>query len=157
MKKVLLIGIPLIAILMSFIFLYFSESSTSEFKPNDNEIALEIQLNTKENIGLLVFDYSANGLPQSGGISNADHSPLHHDDRLIQVWNQEDLESSSDRVNLSIQFRIITEYVEPNFANEYPTDLTKFLEPISLEAHWGEIYSLTITGDRTNGYEIIQN
>ena len=38
---------------------------------------------------------------------------LKHDEQLIWVWNREDLECSADVINLTIQFRINTEYVEP--------------------------------------------
>ena len=56
-----------------------------------------------------------------------------------------------------MQFRIITEYVAPNYENVYPDDITKYLEPITWEAHFGESYFITITGDQTNGYEAVLN
>ena len=56
-----------------------------------------------------------------------------------------------------MQFRIITEYVEPNFENVYTEDITKYAEPISWEAHFGESYFITITGDKTTGYKVALN
>ena len=62
-----------------------------------------------------------------------------------------------DTFELSMQFRIITEYVAPNYENVYPDDITKYMEPISWEAHFGESYCITITGDQTNGYQAVLN
>jgi len=56
---------------------------------------------------------------------------------------------------LSMQFRIITEYVTPNYENIYPDDITKYMEPISWDANFGESYFITIIGDKTNGYKAI--
>ena len=72
------------------------------------------------------------------GISNADGSLIQHDSDNIVVWNREELNLSSDTFELSMQFRIITEYVAPNYENVYPDDITKYMEPISWEAHFGE-------------------
>ena len=75
---------------------------------------------------------------------------------LIQVWNRQELNSSSDTVELSIQFRMITEYVEPNFENVYPEDITQYIDtPISFHAHFGEAYFITITGDQASGYKAV--
>ena len=158
MKKAVRIGIVIVVIIALMVaFLFFKGVSPKEFAVGDDEIALYIQLDTKEDIGLLVFDYSANESEQSGGISNADKSLIKHDDQLIHVWNKEDLQCSTDVVEMSIQFRIITEYVDPNYENIYPENLTKTLEPVSFEAHFGESYFFTITGDNISGYKLIQN
>ena len=134
--------------------LFLSGGNSSDYEVGADEIALIIQLNTEEDIGLLVFDYSVDGREHGGGISNANKTELKHDEQLIWVWNREDLECSADVVNLSMQFRIITEYVDPNFENVYPDSLTRTLAPISFDARFGESYSFIITGDNMNGYQI---
>lgn len=134
--------------------LFLSGGNSSDYEVGADEIALIIQLNTEEDIGLLVFDYSVDGREHGGGISNANKTELKHDEQLIWVWNREDLECSADVVNLSMQFRIITEYVDPNFENVYPDSLTRTLAPISFDARFGESYSFVITGDNMNGYQI---
>ena len=126
-----------------------------EYVPAADEIALHIQLDTEEDIGLLVYDYRAEGHEYSGGISNADGSLIKHDSDNIVVWNKEELNTFSDTFELSMQFRIITEYVTPNYENIYPDDITKYMEPISWDANFGESYFITITGDKTNGYKAI--
>ena len=107
---------------------------------------------TEEDVGLLIYDYCANGHEYSGGISNADRSLLKRNEELIVVWNQQALNNPSDTVDLSIQFRIITEYVDPNYENIYPEEITQYLDSVSWDAHLGESYFITITGDQTNGY-----
>ena len=134
--------------------LFLCGDNAREYEVGADEIALIIHLNTEEDIGLLVLDYSADGREQSGGISNADKTELEHDEQLIWIWNREDLECSADVINLTIRFRIITEYIDPNYENLYPDSLTRTLAPISFEARFGETYSFVITGDRNNGYQI---
>lgn len=147
-----------IAAVLGLGFILYNQTISDEYVPADDEIALYIQLDTEEDIGLLVFDYSANGSEQSGGISNADKSLMKHNERLIEVWNKETLQCSSDTVELSIQFRIITKYVDPNFENIYPEDITKYIDgPLSWNADFGQAYFITITGDQANGYQAVLN
>ena len=130
------IGIVLVLVLG---FILYNQMISGEYVPADDEIALHIQLDTEEDIGLLVFDYRADDHKYSGGMSNADRSLIRRDSDNIMVWKQEELNSSSDTVELSIQFRIITEYVEPNYENIYPENLTKDLEENSFEAQVGAV------------------
>ena len=129
----------------------------NEYVPADDEIALHIQLDTEEDIGLLVYDYRADGHEYSGGISNADGSLIQHDSDNMIVWNKEELNNPSDTFELSMRFRIITEYVAPNYENVYPDDITRYMEPISWEARLGESYYIAITGDKANGYQAVLN
>ena len=64
----------------------------------------------------------------------------HGSDNMV-VWNREELDHPSDPFELSMQFRIITEYAAP----------------ISGEAHFGGSYRITITGDKANGYQAVLN
>lgn len=147
------IWIPIAIAAMSILgLILYSQMRSEEYAPADNEIALHIQLDTKEDIGLLVYDYCADGQEYSGGTSNADRSLIKHDSDVFVVWSQEELDTTSDAVKLSIQFRIITEYVNPNYENVYPESITKYANPLSLEARFGETCFVTITGDKTNGY-----
>ncbi len=138
-------------------FICYHQAIPEEYAPADDEIALHIQFDGNEDIGLLVYDYCADGHEYSGGISNADGSSIRRGSDSIVVWNKEELHNLSDTFRLSIQFRIITEYVAPNFENIYPDDITKYLEPISWEAHLGTSYFITITGDKANGYQAVLN
>ena len=95
-----------------------------------------------------MYDYRAEDRDYSGGISNADGSLLPSDSENMVVWNREELESTADALALWIRFRVITEYVTPNFENVYPEDITKALEPIAWEARFGQTYTIAITGDR---------
>ena len=155
-KRGIVISIAVAAVLLLG-FVGYKLIVPGEYVPAEDEIALRIQLDTKEDIGLLVFDYSADGSEQSGGISNADKSLIKHGSELIVVWNRQELASSSDSVELLVQFRIITEYVEPNYENIYSEEITKYIDPVLWEAHFGEAYDITITGDKIGGYEAVLN
>ncbi len=153
------IGIA-IAIMVALVlaFILYKQVIPDKYKPADDEIALHIQMNTKEDIGLLVFDYYADDAEYSGGIANADKSLIKYNSDEILVWNRQELNSSDDAVELSIRFRIITEYVTPNYENTYPENITQYIDtPISWKAYFGEEYFITITGDKANGYKAVLN
>lgn len=157
MKKKILGIIAAAAIVLGLGLVVYHQVIPDEYVPADDEIALHIQLDTEEDVGLLVFDYQADGHEYSGGISNADGSLIKRDSDNIVVWNQEELNILSDAFALSMRLRIITEYVPPNYENIYPDDITRYMEPISWEARFGTSYFITITGDRTKGYRAVLN
>lgn len=157
MKRKAIGIIAVIVVVLGLSLVVYNQIIPNEYVPTDDEIALHIQLDTEEDVGLLVYDYCADGHEYSGGISNADGSLIKHDSDNIVVWNREELNNLPDTFELSMQFRIITEYVAPNYENVYPDDITKYMEPISWEAHFGESYFIAITGDKTNGYKVILN
>ena len=157
MKRKAIGIIAVIVVVLGLSLVVYNQIIPNEYEPADDEIALHIQLDVGEDVGLLVYDYCADGHEYSGGISNADGSLIKHDSDNIVVWNREELNNLPDTFELSMQFRIITEYVAPNYENVYPDDITKYMEPISWEAHFGESYFIAITGDKTNGYKVILN
>ena len=162
MKKKTTLIIAAVVIVLGLSLVVYNQIISDEYVPADDEIALHLQLDTEEEVGLLIYDYRANSHEYSGGISNADGSLIKHDSDNIVVWNKEELNNLSlnnlsDTFELSMQFRIITENVAPNYENVYPDDITKYLEPITWEAHFGESYFMTITGDKTNGYQAVLN
>lgn len=130
---------------------------TGSEQASEDAIVLQIQLDVKEDIGLLLVDYEANGTQGSGGTSNADKSLLKHDEQITYSLCKQDFENPLDAENLQIRFSIVTEYVDPNYENRYPQELTKPMEPIFLEARFGQTYCITITGDQTYGYQAIVN
>ena len=156
MKKI--IGMAAAAVIvLGLSLVIYNQIIPDEYVLADDEIALHLKLDTEEDVGLLVYDYRAGSHEYSGGISNADGSLIQHDSDNIVVWNREELNLSSDPFELTMQLRIITEYVAPNYENVYPDDITKYMEPISWEAYFGESYCITITGDQTNGYQAVLN
>lgn len=124
-----------------------------EYVAGEDEIALYITLDAKEDVGLIVFDYTANGREFGGGVSNADRSMIKRDDVIINVWDKKQLECDSDTVDLTFKFRIITEYTDPNYENVYPEEITRYLEPVSFKAQFGTAYKVIISGDKINGYK----
>ena len=155
MKKKIIGSILAIAVVLILVFIVYYRVVPDEYVPAADEIALHLQLDTEEDIGLLVYDYCADSHEYSGGISNADGSLISRDSDNIVVWNQEELNNPFEPFELSMQFRIITEYVAPNYENIYPKEITRYLEPVSWEASFGESYFIAITGDKTHGYKAV--
>ena len=149
--------IAAVAVALGLSLVVYNRFHGKNYVPAADEIALQIQVDTKEDIGLLVYDYQAGGRTYSGGISDADGSLIKRDSENIVVLNREELNQSDDSFELSMQFRVITEYVTPNFENIYPEEITKFAEPIAWEAGFGETYHITITGNRVDGYKAVLN
>ena len=120
----------------------------------EDEIALHIKLDLEEDIGLLVYDYTANGQNFSGGVSNADKSMLKHDEVLTSVWNKQELGGQEDKVDLWFRFRIITEYTDPTYVNLYPEEITEICNEIAWTADFGKTYDIKISGSKANGYTV---
>lgn len=152
MKKTVIVIIA--AAVLTGLFLGYKWLFPGEYKAGEDEIALKIRLNLGEDVGLIVFDYTVDGHPHGGGISNADKSMIRHDDEIINTWNREDLNSQADKVSLTMNFRIITEYTDPNFENIYPEEITARTERISWDAYFGRMYDIIITGNKTDGYVV---
>jgi len=123
-------------------------------QPRQDEILLEIQLDTQEDIGLLLITYDINGSAGSGGISNADKTMLKRNNPLWWSFDQQQPEDSSEPVRITLQFAVVTEYCDPNYENIYPEELVSSLEELSLSANWGETCRITITGNVDNGYAV---
>ena len=157
MKKKVIGIIAAIVVVLGLSLVVYNQIIPNEYVPADDEIALHLQLDTEEDVGLLVYDYRADSHEYSGGISNADGSLLKRDSDNIVVLHKEELNNIPETFELSMQFRIITEYVAPNYENIYPDDITRYMEPISWEARLGESYFITITGDKANGYQAVLN
>ena len=124
------------------------------YQVGEDEVALYIRLDLEEDIGLIVFDYTVDGREHGGGISNADRSLIRRNEEDIYVWGAEDLGSPPGIFDLTMRFRIITEYVDPNFENVYPEEITRWLDPVSWKAEMGKAYDVFITGGRDGGYAV---
>ena len=83
-----------------------------EYGPGGDEFALFFVLDTEEDVGLIVFDYNANGRDFSGGVSNADRTPLKKGEVVIDTRSREELGCEGTTVRLTYELRIITEYVD---------------------------------------------
>ena len=118
----------------------------------DDEIALRIQLDLDEDIGLLVIDYAAGESSGSGGVSNADKSPLRRDELLFYTLERHFFDDPSAVGSLRLAFTVITEYTDPNYENVYPEEYTVPAGDVSIDAEFGGVYSITITGGRESGY-----
>ena len=89
MKKKIFAGILALAAVLALVCIIFAQGGSGTYLTAADEIALRIQLDTKEDVGLLVYDYRAEDRDYSGGISNADGSLLPSDSENMVVWNRE--------------------------------------------------------------------
>lgn len=151
-KKAGKIIISVIVVLIILAIFAISKNNNSSDK---NLISLKIQLDLKEDIGLLLIDSDINGEKESGGASNADKKMLKKDDTLYWSIDKQHHEDAADIVDLIIQFTVVAEYCDPNFENIYPEELMIPMEEISFKAEFGKAYSIRITGDKVNGYQAI--
>ncbi|MGN1472559.1 MAG: hypothetical protein ACI4WZ_00675 [Eubacteriales bacterium] len=151
----IVIGMVFAVLLVVFTAACSSTSNDTTPRVADDEIALDIRLDIKEDIGLLVVDYEANGTSGSGGTSNADKSLLKRGERILYTLSKQNFDDPADVENLSVKFTVITEYVDPNYDNVYPAEYTKPMDAISLKGKFGEAYHITIRGDKTNGYHAV--
>lgn len=142
----------IIIILLILSFILITHLKNKEYFPPLEEITLEIKLDLKEDVGLIIIDYEVDDISGSGGISNANKTLISHNDTLTYTLNKQEFNNLSNIENLIINFKIITKYIEPNYENIYPEEYTSIIAPIQIKAHYGETYHITITGDKTNGY-----
>ena len=89
MKKKVIGIIAAIVVVLGLSLVVYNQIIPNEYVPAADEIALHLQLDTEEDIGLLVYDYRADSHEYSGGISNADGSLIKHDSGNIVVFNKE--------------------------------------------------------------------
>ena len=67
MKKKIFAGILALAAVLALVCIIFAQGGSGTYVPAADEIALRIQFDTKEDVGLLVYDYRAEGRDYSGG------------------------------------------------------------------------------------------
>lgn len=149
-KTIKIFIIIIILLILSFLLIKYLKNN--EYSTPLEEITLEIKLDLKEDIGLIIIDYEVDDISGSGGISNANKTLISHNDTLTYTLNKQEFNNLSNIENLIINLKIITKYIEPNYENIYPEEYTSIIAPIQIKAHYGETYHITITGDKTNGY-----
>ena len=59
MKKKIFAGILALAAVLALVCIIFAQGGSGAYVPAADEIALRIQFDTKEDVGLLVYDYRA--------------------------------------------------------------------------------------------------
>ena len=151
-KKIIIL---LSIICLSICLIIYLFNSDKEYIPKDDEIVFYINLNIKEDIGLFIYDYDVDGYSHGGGMSNANKSPIKHNETIIYTMNKEyDLNNLETINNLKMEFSIVTKYHDPNYDNNYPSEDVKKVEGIiELKPNYGEKYIINIIGDVTNGYQ----
>ena len=156
MRSKILLAVPLVCLCAAVLFWFWWNQPIGGPDPVPaDEIALRIKLDTKEDLGLLLIDYGANGSGGRGGISNANRSLIKRDEQLFYTLPRRAFDDPSDVENLSVRFTVVTKYFEPNFEEIYPEEYTIPMDAISLNADFGRSYSIVIIGDMANGYQAV--
>lgn len=148
-------GKIIISVIVTLVILAIFAISKNNNSSDKNLISLKIQLDLKEDIGLLLIDSDINGEKESGGSSNADKKMLKKDDILYWSIDKQHHKDAAETVDLKIQFTVVSEYCDPNFENIYPEELMIPMKEISFKAEFGKSYSIKIIGDKNNGYQAI--
>lgn len=154
MKKKIGIAVLVAAAVLAILILVYHGTHESA-QTNADEISLQIQLDLKEDIGMLLIDSDMDGSVSSGGSSNADKTMLKKDDCIYWPIERQNDENIPDNVTLSLRFTVVTEYCEPNYENTYPAEYQIPMDAITFPAKFGDSYSIRITGDKTNGYRAV--
>jgi len=115
-------------------------------------VRVKLRLDVGEDIGLLLTDWQANAQHGMSGISNADGSMLGRNSTEYWEIERQNLDSPADTVELNLRFIVVTKYFEPNYDFDYPEEYCVPMEPVSFTAEFGRTYSVTITGNREDGY-----
>lgn len=100
MKKKVIGIVAAIVVVLGLSLVVYNQIIPNEYVPADDEIALHLQFDTEEDIGLLVYDYRVDSHEYSGGISNADGSLIKRDADNIVVLNKEELNNVADTFEL---------------------------------------------------------
>lgn len=123
-----------------------------ELTAQENEILLDIQLDTADDIGLLLINWDGGGSRGSGGSSNADKTLLKHDERFTWALERAAFEHPDNLETLALDFGVVTQYVEPNYEDVYPADITYYTDSISFDAEFGNVYHVRISGSPEDGF-----
>jgi len=120
MKKIIKVAIMFIlALVLVFAVVKFSPFYGAPPLAEDDEIKVNIKLDLNEDIGLFLINYDVNGADGTGGISNADKSMIKRDSKdLYWSFYKEQLDTSTDTVDVILEFIAVTEYFEPNYDNK---------------------------------------
>lgn len=129
-------------------------NKVEETEPSDEEIFFHINLDVPKDFGLLLIEYETKGASGSGGVSNANKSLIKHNDKLTYSLSKQDFDNATDITDLTLTFKIVTEYVDPNCEDNYPASSIITLNPVQINAHYGNTYHITITSDE-NSYQSI--
>ena len=126
-------------------------SNTNEERiADDDEVLLIFDLNTKDEIYQISMDFIVDEkIVGRAGTRNANSTPFAKDERIYySIVKGVDLNKDLDISKLSLQFYVA------DFINDFgePDDEYKIENEIKLVAGYGNVYYITIAGDKENGY-----
>ena len=122
------------------------------YEAEADKINLQIQLDLEEDIGLFLREAEAPGFHVTGGQANADRSPIRCDELLYDSFTRWQFETPGEPKEITLRFSVVTEYVDPNFENDYPDELVTSLDPVTVSARFGDTVRIIVHGGHDTGY-----
>ena len=122
------------------------------FEADEDKITLQIQLDLQEDIGLFLREAEAPGFSVVGGQSNADRTLIRRDELLYDSFTRWQFETPGEPKEITLRFSVVTEYVDPNFENDYPDELVTSLDPVTVSARFGDTVRIVVHGGHDTGY-----
>ena len=122
------------------------------YEAEADKINLQIQLDLEEDIGLFLREAEAPGFSVVGGQSNADRTLIRRDELLYDSFTRWQFETPGEPKEITLRFSVVTEYVDPNFENDYPDELVTSLDSVTVSARFGDTVRIIVHGGRDSGY-----
>ena len=122
------------------------------FEADEDKITLQIQLDLQEDIGLFLCEAEAPGFHVTDGQANADRSLIRRDELLYDSFTRWQFETPGEPKEITLRFSVVTEYVDPNFENDYPDELVTSLDPVTVSARFGDTVRIVVHGGHDTGY-----
>jgi hypothetical protein len=147
-RKALVFSIFLILLLVLFVVCYMSNSDNEPTVAED-EVLLIFDLDTQDELYQVSMDYLINGeIVGDAGTRKADGTPLVENERIYYPFK---LDTEYDISKLSLQL-YVADFINDfgDHEGEYKVENT-----LKLFAEYGNIYYITISGDKENGYTAI--
>jgi hypothetical protein len=148
-KRKALVGfIILILLLVSFIVCYIYNSDDEPTVAED-EVLLIFDLDTQDELYQVSMDYLIDGeIVGDSGTRNADGTPFYENERIYDSFK---LDAEYDISKLCLQLYVA------DFINDFGDHKGEYKveNEIELFAEYGNIYYITISGDKENGYTAI--
>ena len=122
------------------------------YEAEADKINLQIQLDLEEDIGLFLCEAEAPRFHVTDGQANADRSLIRRDELLYDSFTRWQFETPGEPKEITLRFSVVTEYVDPNFENDYPDELVTSLDPVTVSARFGDTVRIVVHGGHDTGY-----
>jgi hypothetical protein len=149
MKRKALVVFIILILLLVFLVVCYMSNSDNEPTVAEDEVLLIFDLDTQDELYQVSMDYLIDGeIVGDAGTRNADGTPLIENERIYDPFK---LDTEYDISKLSLQLYVA------DFINDFGDHEGEYKveNVLKLFAEYGNIYYITIAGDKENGYTAI--